>query len=486
MLQLHVLLLTSFAAHAIELPDGFVDEPVIGGISGQLVAFDQSPNGAIYLAEKSGLIRVWRDGLLLDNPFLDISEQVNDRVDRGLLGLALHPQFPDVPYIYVAFTFDPPELAALEQDDPGRFDGNGNRVARIARYTADAAQNHERAVVDSEFIVLGKNSTYANIGDPEGLEDSPTPSCGAIGAPVTDCLPIDEVTHTIGSLRFAPDGSLVITNGDGASYRATTPVAYMVQDLNSLRGKILRVDPQTGLGLSDNPFFNGDAQSNQSRVLSFGMRNPYSLAIHPTTGEPFVGDVGWKQWEDIHGGSGKNFGWPCYEGNNTGNLRHPEYSLEPYCVELYNTNPEISRPIDSWLRDTTGAAMVGDFYKGSSFPEIWHGKLFYFDFLKGWMRAIDVYAENPDNAIDFASEIPTISHMLSAEDGALYYANLTAGEVRRIRYTLEPDSESHPSTFASSSGSSGSGGFSAGLIFLFCLIFVSKAVNRQLHVTAGN
>ena len=470
------------------MPDGFVDEPVVTGLTGELIAFDQSSSGSFYLAEKSGLVRIWRDDQLLDEPFLDIREKVNDRVDRGLLGLALHPQFPDVPYVYLAYTFDPPELIALEQEDPGRFDGNGNRVARVVRYTADSQHNHERAVPDSEVILIGKNSTYENIGDPEGnpndLENIQLPSCGPVGAPLNDCLPIDEITHTVGSLRFAPDGTLLATNGDGASYLQTSEVAFMVQDLDSLRGKILRIDPISGLGLSDNPFFDGDPNSNRSKVLSYGLRNPFSLAIHPRTGEPYVGDVGWDLWEDVHGGSGRNFGWPCFEGNNTGNLRREGFSDEPYCMDFYARNPDISRPIDSWLRGETGAAMVGDFYTGTQFPEIWQGKLFYFDFLQGWMRAIDVDSGNPSGRINFASEVPPITHVDSSPDGALYYASVSVGEIRRIRYALplNTDTETGSETEGNSPTmeSSGGGSLSAWGWLSLAMLLVCRLHHRAL------
>ena len=258
-LGLSVLGMAMGTAYAIELPEGFIDESFVSGIDGQITAFDMRDPERIFISEKAGIVRVIVNGEVLDEPFLDINEIVNDRVDRGMLSVAVHPQFPQQPFIYVLYTYDPPELVSNGfTSDAGVQDGNGNRVSRLARYTADADRNFAVAVAGSETIILGKNSTFDAIGNAEDVYDTTTPSCGPIGNPTVDCLPIDEITHTVGSLRFASDGSLYVTNGDGVSYREASPLAQMTYDLDSLRGKILRIDADTGLGLSDNPFFDND------------------------------------------------------------------------------------------------------------------------------------------------------------------------------------------------------------------------------------
>jgi len=424
--------LFNVTAQAIDLPDGFIDEAFVGELGSDVVSFDASAQARLFVAEKSGIVRVVFNGFLQPEPFIDISDIVNDRVDRGLLSLAVHPQFPQVPYIYVLYTYDPPELLDGSLTGAAALDGNGNRVARLARYTADETRDFNVALAGSEEIILGKNSTFETIGNPEGQFDTTMPSCGPIGTPIVDCLPADEVTHTIGSLRFAADGSLFVTNGDGANYRSTSPLSQMTYDLNSMRGKLLRIDPDTGLGLPDNPFYDGDPASNRSRVASYGLRNPYSMSVNPVSGVPYVGEVGEETWEEINAGIGHNFGWPCYEGGSEGTLRQPDFEVEPFCQEVYLANEPVEPPLISWSHDGSGNAVIlGDFYFGEAFPEEFNGTLFFGDLIKGWLRYADV--SEPGNVVvkDFATNMQAMVEMRTGVDGALYYASFGSGEIRR-------------------------------------------------------
>ena len=428
------------SAVAIQLPEDFVDEAYIAGLDGQITGFDATAPGRVFISEKAGVVRVVQDGQLLAEPFLDINEIVNDRVDRGMLSVAVHPQFPATPFVYVLYTYDPPELVTNAHTGPGVLEGNGNRVSRLARYTADPARDFNVAIAGSAEIILGRNSTYQAIGEPEGRYDTLIPSCGPITNPTEDCLPVDEDSHTIGAMRFAEDGSLYVSNGDGASYHDYAALTEMALNLNSLRGKILRIDADTGKGLPDNPFYDGDPDSNRSRVISTGLRNPYSMTIHPLTGEPYVGDVGERQWEEINGGSGLNFGWPCYEGGEDGNIRQPGFEPMDFCQALYQSSENIEAPLLSWEHQTTGSsAMVGDFYFGEMFPANYSGMLFYGDFIQGWMRYADVSEPGNVTSFEFASDMPPMTEIRVGDDGAVYYASITTGEIRRIRYTGDGD-----------------------------------------------
>ncbi|ASJ72474.1 PQQ-dependent sugar dehydrogenase [Granulosicoccus antarcticus] len=466
-------------ALAIELPEGFIDEAYISGLDGQITGFDASAAGRVFISEKAGIVRVFQDGQLLAEPFLDINEIVNDRVDRGMLSVAVHPQFPLTPFVYVLYTYDPPELVSNGLEGPGTLEGNGNRVSRLVRYTADPARDFNVAVEGSAEVILGRNSTYEAIGEPEGRYNTTIPSCGPISDPTPDCLPVDEDSHTIGAMRFAEDGSLYVSNGDGASYRSFEPLTEMALNLNSLRGKILRIDPETGKGLSDNPYFDGDPDSNRSRVISTGLRNPYSMTIHPLTGQPYVGDVGEKQWEEINGGSSKNFGWPCYEGGEGGNLRQPGFEPLDFCQALYQSSEEIEAPLLSWEHLESGSsAMVGDFYFGEAFPSNYSGMLFYGDFIQGWMRYADV--SDPDNvtSFDFASDMQPMTEIRVGEDGALYYASIITAEVRRIRYigedgggeSPEPEPTPEPGPDSTDNSSTGEGAVEVGAVSILWLV----------------
>lgn len=449
-------LLISRSLWSIELPEGFVDEKYIAGMKGQVTGFDWGGDSEkVFIALKSGLVRVAVDGVMLDEAFIDLRETVNDRVDRGLLSIAIHPDFPATPYVYLLYTYDPPELLERASVGPGGLDGNGNRVARLDRYTADQHFGYNRVLAGSLKVLLGTNSTFDQIGDPEGGYDTDKPSCGGIGNPVRDCLPIDEMSHTIGAVRFAPDGSLYVTNGDGASYHDVAPFTVMVQDLDSMRGKVFRIDAETGQGLMDNPFFDGDPESNRSKVLNYGLRNPYSLAIHPQSGVPYVGEVGLDLWEEVNGGIAKNFAWPCYSGAEGGNQRRPDFEDLDYCQEFYTSGVDIEAPVLAWPRNDAASAMVGDFYFADSFPEAYRGKLFYADFLQGWMRYADVSDPANVRKYDFATDVLPLVELKLGSDGALYYASITTGEIRRIRYAEESLDNSAPNAVIFTSGSVG-------------------------------
>ena len=151
------------------------------------------------------------------------------------------------------------------------------RTAQLLRVTADpapsGAQPYSRAIAGSEVVLLGTNSVLANIGNPNDGRNTSTASCMSpktmSGTPVEDCIPSDENSHTIGTLTFAPDGSLFVSSGDGSNYGGVDPRALRAQQLDSLAGKVLRIDPITGAGLPDNPFFEAaNPNSNRSKVYA--------------------------------------------------------------------------------------------------------------------------------------------------------------------------------------------------------------------------
>ena len=170
------------------------------------------------------------------------------------------------------------------------------------------------------------------------------------GATPSDGCPILYESHGTGSLVFGTDGTLLAACGDGASYsnRDTGSQvetyyddaladgiisvkenvgAYRAQLIDSLSGKLWRIDPLTGAGVPTNPFYEpANPFSKASRVWALGVRNPYRMTLRPETGshdpgdgDPgaiYLGDVGWNTWEDLHvvKGGGRNLGWPAFEG----------------------------------------------------------------------------------------------------------------------------------------------------------------------------
>lgn len=405
----------------------------------QPTAFDWSPNGeTMFIAQKNGVVRVVDNGTLLSSPFIDISAQVNNVRDRGLLGLAVHPQFESNPYVYLAFTYDPPE--ANQNTGLAGPDGRGNRPSRVIRVTADASTNYTTAVPGSEVVLLGTNSTWANTSRPDGnsTDDLTIPPSGITpeGENIQDYLATDSESHTIGAVRFGTDGSLFVSNGDGTSYNAVDPRTVRVQDIGSLSGKLLRIDPITGEGLADNPFYNGDPNSNQSKVYSYGLRNPFRFTINPNTNEPFIGDVGWTNWEEVNTGRGANFGWPYYEGASGVSSIRGGYSDLPEAQEFYASGQTVTSAIYARSHANGAVAIVmGDFYTGTTFPDFYDDALFFSDFGDDTVRYINFDdAGNFESVNTFSSEVQGIVQISTGPDSNLYYASLETGEIGRWRF----------------------------------------------------
>ena len=457
-----VLGLQSFAQVRILDNDSgnFIRETVVDNLT-QPTTFEWGPNGRYYVAQKNGVVKVFESNGNFVSNFIDISDEVNNRNDRGLLGFTLHPNFPSTPYAYLLYTYeDPDELAGSGRAGP---DGSGNRVNRMIQVTANSATNFTTAISGSEVVILGTNSTWANISSPD--QDSTSnanipPSCAPDGT-LQDCIPSDSLSHAIGTVKFSNDGSaLFVSVGDGTSYGLVDERTDRVQNLDSLSGKILRIDPVTGQGLADNPFVEvgTDLNSNRAKVYSLGLRNPFRFTLHPTTGEPFIGDVGWTAWEEVNTGRAANFGWPWYEGGDGISLQTGGYKDLSEAQAFYNSGEPVQAPLYG-RQHTQGvsAIIMGDFYTGSVFPTAYHGALFFADVNGGSIDFISFDAQgNPDPVRNFATGIPNVVQMATGPDGYLYFTNI-AGKIERF----VPGGSSP----LSGGGGSGPGGASAGSPF---------------------
>ena len=358
-------------------------------------AFDWSPNGTMFIAKLDGTVRVFDGDSLLDEPFIDLSDQVNIGGQRGLLGLAVHPDFSEQPYVYLAFSYDPPGVTPDLSEE--------GRVTRLVRYTADPDSNYQTALPDSEVILL-------------------------------ETPPVQNF-HAAGAIRFGNNGELFFTHGDGTQVSGSPrpEQAQTLQSIDNPFGKLFRIDPITGNGYSDNPFYNGDSSSIESKVYSYGLRNPWRFAIHPETGEPFIGDVGWTSWEEINTGEGNNFGWPLYEGGNGVSLKTTALDEDPKFQNLYDTASPVTAPIYSVSRDDGGRAItVGDFYTGSDYPQVYRDALFFADF--NGDSGVDALTfddrGNIDSALNFTDE-KFVTHISVGPDSYLYFSNLVTGEIGR-------------------------------------------------------
>jgi glucose/arabinose dehydrogenase len=404
----------------------------------QPTAIDWTPNGSqMFIAEKEGVIKVVVNGQTLATPFIDLRDRVNAPSDRGLLDIAVHPDFFNgKPYVYALYTYDPPE-ASQNSGLAGR-DGIGNRASRLTRITADPATNYATAIAGSEVVILGKNSTWNNFNAfVNSTEDLTEPPAGILpdGTNLQDFLNVDSESHAIGSVEFGKDGALYVSNGDGASYNQVDPRAVRVQDIDNLSGKILRIDPITGAGLADNPFYNGDPNSNRSKVYQSGLRNPFRISIQPVTGQLFVGDVGWTQWEEINAApAGANFGWPYYEGGNGTSLRTGGYQNLPAAQAFYASGKPVQASVLGLNHAAEGinAIVLGGFYTGTNLPTQYQGDLFFNDLGQGIVRNISFDASGKITSVEtFTTDAQYVVQIAQGPDGNLYYVDLDDGTVGR-------------------------------------------------------
>lgn len=405
------------AQGGFNLPYGFIQEGVVMGLT-LPTSFAMATDGRIFIAEKAGRVRVYHNGELLPEPFIDLTTEVNDAADRGLMGIAVDPAWPRRPYVYVAFVYDPPEI---KERNP-----SGARVSRVVRLTADAA-NLNVAMPGSGVVLVGTNSTAAHVGNPDQGDAEPFSCRDEAGQPVRDCIAAEGTAHTIDMLKFGPEGALYVSVGDGIVNSKGNARAL---DINSLNGKILRIDPDTGEGLASNPFYDGDPASNRSKVFALGMRNPFRFTIDPRNGRVIVGEVGNEKWEEINiGGPGANFGWPCYEGPE-------EAATYANCEAFRSGEWTVTHGVLSYrhtIKPQRGAAIGGDLYLGRSFPALYRGAYFYHDFNGGVTNFLTFGGDGSVTDNEFATNMPGIVQ-ITATDDALYVLSIILGGIWRIRY----------------------------------------------------
>ncbi|MEH2199966.1 PA14 domain-containing protein [Nostoc sp.] len=454
----------------------FVIDSVASGLT-QPTAFDWTSDGStMFIAQKDGVVRIMKNGSLLATPFIDISPEVSNVNDRGLLSIAVHPDFGKNPngnnYVYLLYSYDPPETDPNNpKNNPNTTlddrDKRANRTGRLTRVTADPNTNYTTAIAGSEVVLIGTNGTWDNISHPDGDSTDVTlgyaPSgiinkdTGKMFTSLQDYLnnldkvqniqnfvANDSASHSVGTVKFGTDGSLFVSFGDGTSYNGIDPRAIRVQDMDNLSGKLLHIDAITGKGLSSNPFYNGDPNSNRSKVYDLGLRNPFRFTIDKNTNTPYIGDVGFATYEEVNiGKPGQNFGWPFYEGGldangNIVSLKQPKYAVLDAAQDFYNSGKAVTAPAYTYKHSSSNSIIVGDFYTGSTFPSIYQGSLFVGDFSQGTIDALKfdsngkVVSVNRFATLTAEQGVPT--QMTTGQDGNLYFSNIVTGEIDRFRY----------------------------------------------------
>lgn len=316
-----------------DLPPGFISQTVIADWD-LATGVTFAPDGRGFVWEKGGRVWLVEDGVKSAQPLIDIHDEVGNWRDYGLLGFAIDPDFYNNGYIYLLYVVDYYHLTHFGQPDydPDADEYFHDTIGRLTRYTCNAADGFRSVDYSSRLVLVGES--------------------------ISTGFPHLHQSHGVGMVFFGEDGSLMATCGDGASYStiddggfnsgsSNTGLAdgiitlkedvgaYRSQLVDSLSGKVIRIDPATGDGLPDNPFYDAaEPRAPRSRVWALGLRNPFRAAIRPGTGQRhhfpgviYIGDVGWNLWEDLNvcKGPGVNFGWPVYEGMDLQN----DYATRP-------------------------------------------------------------------------------------------------------------------------------------------------------------
>jgi glucose/arabinose dehydrogenase len=464
---LSLLLLASPEARGASLPSGFQDTDVFSELL-EPTALRFSPDGRAFVAEKSGKIFVY-DSLSDTTPteFADLSAKVYDRSDRGLLGLALDPNFATNHYVYVLYAYDHelgepgegPRWSDGCPNPPG--EANGCVISgRLARLTAegDHAVGEEKVLVEGWCQQFGSHSIgdlqfdssgalYASGGEGANFNSA---DYGQFGYPQAN--PCDDPPAGIGGAESPP-------TAEGGALRAQdvrTP-----GDPTGLSGSVIRIDPETGEGLPGNPMY-GSSDKNARRIIAYGFRNPFRFSIDPTTHEVYVNNVGWESYEEIDRFAATpsqafNSGWPCYEGPEVTPI-YSSLGLD-VCEDLYE-HPSATAPPFFYYNHTSGV-MPGDpcpfkngsaitgstFYNGGAFPASYEGAYFFADSVRGCVYVMFPGKDgrpDPSTVAPFMSDAglyPGVDLEVGPE-GDLYYVSLFGNEygpggIHRISYSSD-------------------------------------------------
>jgi putative heme-binding domain-containing protein len=349
----------------INLPPEFTAAVVATGLTGA-TALEVAPDGRIFVCEQTGALRIIKNGKLLPQPFVKLP--VDSTWERGLIGVTVAPDFPQTPHVFVCWVAAKPYPHHV-----------------VSRFTAAG----DVAAAGSHKILLeGDDQTKLGGNVPAG--------------------------HQGGALHFGADGKLYVAIGDQTAGKPA-------QDLHSLLGRLLRIDPD-GRIPDDNPFASTTAGKYRA-VWALGLRNPFTFAVQPKTGRIFINDVGGKAEEINEGARGGNYGWPAVEHGPTSDprFRGPIHHYPTACI--------------------SGGAFAPD---DLAWPAEYKGKYFFADFNHGWLKTID--PARPAVAQSFAVGVRRPVDLRFAPDGSLLVLLRDAwvidkafksgtGALLRIRYT---------------------------------------------------
>ncbi|MEO5939890.1 MAG: PQQ-dependent sugar dehydrogenase [Candidatus Limnocylindrales bacterium] len=356
-------------------------DPVVGGLTAPLAIVNAGDgSGRLFIAEQGGTVRIARSGAVLPAPFLDVAAEITSGGERGLLGLAFHPEFPADPRVFVDYT-----------------DARGD--TQISSFVVDPAIP-DRVDPASELRLLHVEQPFAN--------------------------------HNGGALLFDPDGMLLVSLGDGGSGGDPQDNG---QSLETLLGKVLRIDvdrpaaPTGGrpYGIpADNPYADGDG-GRRPEIWLTGLRNPWRMSIDRATGDLWIGDVGQDAWEEIDvrraaALGATNFGWNRMEGTH---CFEPEQNCE---------DPAFALPISDYGHDLGCTVVGGNVYGGTAQAALIGGYVFA-DYCSGRVFAIDPIGDTYRSPVEVLRSDRSLSAFGEDEAGELYVVDIAGGELLRVAAT---------------------------------------------------
>ena len=396
----HVAVLVVALVAGLASPVGaqLTSEPMVRGLRHPIaIVADPTDRSLLLIAEQGGLIRVARDGDVLDDPFLDLRAEISSGGERGLLGFALAPDYPTSRRVFVNFT---------------NHDGH-TVVARFRRHAEHPLRIDPSSRLDLEW--------------PDGRRHIEQPFSN----------------HNGGHLTFGPDGYLYIGLGDGGS--AGDPL-NLAQDTRTLLGKMLRLDvrvadddPRGYRIPEDNPFVDATSGGVLSEIWALGLRNPWRYSFDDWTrggtAALIIADVGQNAREEINfepaGRGGRNYGWRLREGRLPYDSRTPAALLP------------LTEPVHDYGRSQGASITGGLVYRGAALDPGFYGRYFYADFISGRVFSIGLHLDElgeatssdereHSQALGAGDTLGMVSTFGHDHDREMLLANYSAGTVVRI------------------------------------------------------
>ena len=463
--------------------NGFGSTTVFSGLD-HPTAVRFASDGSVWVIKKTGqVLRYSSINATTPTVWADLSAEVNSYWDRGLMGLALAPNFPTDPSVYVLYTYDHnpvsdymPSAPTSWNDNcltpPGPLTDGCPALGRLAKLTGNPGgatwsgtetdmvqgwcqQGPSHSMDDLMFGPDGYLYASAGEGDMFSIADY-----GQLGG---SSNPVITPSNPCGDPPTAPGTLLTAPTSEGGALRAQSPLRPSGPTV--LSGTLLRIDPSTGAGAPGNPFASSSDATAQ-KILAYGLRNPFRFTFRPGfSNQVWLGDVGNSTWEEIDKipvptsgnpipATGNNFGWPCYEGNVAG-LTYGVVTINQ-CTSLVNSGTAMgpyytynhSAHINPTESCRTGSSSISGmaFYTGTTYPVAYRGALFFADHSRDciWAMLPDS-SGNPDptNIVPVVTGSPTAStawvgpvDLEAGPNGDLFWVNLDAGTVNRLTFGL--------------------------------------------------